>query len=57
MGGESMEEINEVDLILMKGSLSIVTDKRRRGWHFSRNLINNFGHRRVERGFAQADGI
>ncbi|MDR0551446.1 MAG: hypothetical protein LBG72_05465 [Spirochaetaceae bacterium] len=33
-------EINEADFILMKESLGIVTDKRRRGWHFLHNLVD-----------------
>jgi hypothetical protein len=33
-------EISEADFILMKERLSIVTDKRRRGWHFLYNLVD-----------------
>jgi hypothetical protein len=39
MGGKS-KEISEPELLLMKKSLGIVTDKRRRGWHFLRNLVD-----------------
>jgi hypothetical protein len=33
-------EISETELILMKESLGIVTDRRRRGWHFLHNLVD-----------------
>jgi hypothetical protein len=33
-------EINEAELLQMKERLGIITDKRRRGWHFLHNLID-----------------
>jgi hypothetical protein len=39
MGEESLE-ISETELLLVKERPGIVTDRRRRGWHFLHNLVD-----------------